>query len=58
MAPFSCCCDYATADHIRMQVFNFVTSSVCFAYHGVLTPHISKSHLPISSLNVLELELK
>ena len=40
-----------------MQIFNFVVLSVIIAYHSVLTPHISKTHLPISSLNVHELRL-
>ena len=49
--PFCCCCNYATVDHI-MQIFNVIVSSVIIAHHSVLTPHISKTHLPISSLNV------
>ena len=40
-----------------MQIFNFIVLSVIIAYHSVLTPHISKTHLPISSLNVRELRL-
>ena len=39
-----------------MQIFNFVLS-VIIAHHNVLTPHISKTHLPIISFNVRELEL-
>ena len=40
-----------------MKFFNFVVSSVIIAHHSVLTPHISKTHLPICSLNGHELEL-
>ena len=40
-----------------MQIFRFVILSVIIALHNVLTPHISKTHLPIVSLNVRELEL-
>ena len=57
MAPLRCCCNYATAGHIGMQIFNFVVLSVIIVPHNVLTPHISKIHLPIVSLNVRELEL-
>ena len=60
MAQFCCRCNYATAGHIGMQFFNFIVSSVIivlFARHNVLTPHISKTHLPICSLNVCEPEL-
>ena len=39
-----------------MQIFNFVVLSVIITSHNVLTPHISKTHLPIVSLNVRELE--
>ena len=40
-----------------MQIFNFIVLSVIIAaHHSLLTPHISKTHLPISSLNVRELE--
>ena len=50
--PFCCCCcNYATVGHI-MQIFNVIVSSVIIAHHSVLTPHISKTHLPISLLNV------
>ena len=35
---------------------NFVLLSVIVAPHNVLTPRISKTHLPIASLNVRELE--
>ena len=34
-----------------MQIFNFIILSVIIVHHSVLTPH-----LPISSLNVRELE--
>ena len=37
-----------------MQIFNFVVLSVITAPHNVSTPHISKIHLPIVSLNVHE----
>ena len=40
-----------------MQMFNSIVLLVIIAYHSLLTPHISKTHLPISSLNVRELEL-
>ena len=40
-----------------MQILNFVILSVIIAPHNVLTPHISKTHLPIVSVNVHELEL-
>ena len=39
-----------------MQILNFVVLSVIITSHNVLTPHISKTHLPIVSLNVRELE--
>ena len=45
------------AGHIGMLIFNFVVSSVITAHHSVLSPRISKTHLPISSLNVRELKL-
>ena len=41
-----------------MQIFNFIVSSVIIARHSVLSPRISKIHLPISSLNVRELKLE
>ena len=40
-----------------MRFFNFVVLSVITAPHNVPTPHISKTHLSIVSLNVRELEL-
>ena len=40
-----------------MQIFNLVFLSVITAPHNVPTPHISKAHLPIVSLNVRELEM-
>ena len=40
-----------------MRISNFVVLSVITAPRNVLTPHISKTHLPIVSLNVRELEL-
>ena len=39
-----------------MQIFNFVVLSVIITSHNVLTFHIRKTHLPIVSLNVRELE--
>ena len=40
-----------------MQIFNFTVSSVIIAHHSVLSPRISKTHFPISSLNVRKLKL-
>ena len=57
MAPFFCSCNYATVGQIGMQFFNFIVLSVIIAHHSVLTPHISKTHLPICSSNVRELKL-
>ena len=37
--------------------FQFVIISVITAPHNVPTPHISKTYLPIVSLNVREVEL-
>ena len=39
-----------------MQTFNFVVLSAIFTSHNVVTPHISKTHLPIVSLNVRDFE--
>ena len=39
-----------------MRIFNFAVLSAITAPHNVLTPHISKTHLPIVSLNVSEVE--
>ena len=41
-----------------MRIFNFVVLTVITIPENVPTPHISKIHLPIVSLNVRELELK
>ena len=41
-----------------MQIYNFVVLSVVIALHNAFTPHISKSHLLILSLDIRELELK
>ena len=41
-----------------MRIFNFVILTMITAPDNVPTPHISKIHLPIVSLNVRELELK
>ena len=57
MAQFCWCCNYATVSHIGMQIFNFVVLPVIIGLQNVLTPHISKTHLPIVPLNVRELEL-
>ena len=57
MVQFCYCCNYATVDQIGMRIFNFVALSVITATHNVFTPHISKSHLPIVSLNIREIEL-
>ena len=40
-----------------MRIFNFAVLSVITAPHNVLTPHISKTNLPIVLLNVPEVEL-
>ena len=47
---------YATAGHIGMQIFKFVVLSVIITSHNVLTTQISKTHLPIVSVNVRELQ--
>ena len=39
-----------------MQIFIFIVLSVIITSRNFLTPHISKTHLPIVSLNVRELE--
>ena len=57
MTQFCCCCNFARAGHIGMQIFNFIVSSAIIAHHSVLSLHISKAHFPISSLNVRELKL-
>ena len=57
MASCFCCCNYATVGHIAMQAFNFIVASIIIAHHSFLTIHFSKTHLPIPSLNVHELEL-
>ena len=41
-----------------MQIFNFVVLSVIVAPPKVLTAHISKTRLPIVSLDVSKLQLK
>ena len=40
-----------------MRIFNFVVLSLISAPYNVLTPHISKTNLPVVSLNVRELKL-
>ena len=57
MVLFYCCCNYAIVSHIGIQFFSFVVLSVIIAPHNIYTPHISKTHLPIVSLNVYELKL-
>ena len=54
MVPFCCCCNYATAGYIGMQVFNFVVLSVIITSCNVLTPYIRQ--ILLFSLNVRELE--
>ena len=54
--PFCCCYNYGTVGHIGMPIFNFIVLPVITAPHNVPTTHISKTHLPIVSLNVRELE--
>ena len=39
-----------------MKIINFVASSVIIAHRNVLIPRISKTHLPISSFTVWEIE--
>ena len=57
MVPFSCCYNYATVGHLCVQIFISIVLSASIDHRNVLTPHISKIHLPISSLNVRELEM-
>ena len=57
MVSFCCRYNYGTVGHIGMQIFNFIVVSVIIAHRSVLTPCISKTHLPIVPLNVRELEL-
>ena len=57
MVSFCCFYNYATAAHISMRIFNSVILSVITAPHNVPTLHVSKTHLPIVSLNARELEL-
>ena len=40
-----------------MQIFSFVVLSTIIALHNFVTPHISKTHLAIVSLNVREIKL-
>ena len=40
-----------------MRIFNFVVLSVITAQRNVPTPYISKTNLPIVSLNVRKFEL-
>ena len=42
---------------LLIQISNFVVLSVIITPHNVSTPYIRKTHLPIVSLNVRELEL-
>ena len=57
MVPFCRFCNYATAGHIGMRIFDFVVLSVITAPHNGPTFHISNTHLPIVSLTVRELNL-
>ena len=57
MVPFCCRYNYAAVGYMVKQIFNFVVLSLIIVYHNVITPHIRKTHLPIVSLNVRELEL-
>ena len=57
MVPFCCCCNYVAVRQIGMRIVNFVVLSVITAPRSVPPAHISKTHLPIVSLNVRELEL-
>ena len=57
MVPFCCCWDYVRVGHIGMRIFNFVVLSVITAQRNVPTPYISKTNLPIVSLNVRKFEL-
>ena len=55
MVPFSCCCNYATVDHIGMRIFNFEVLSVVtapmmllltmFPLHTLAKPICLLSHL-------------
>ena len=40
-----------------MQIFNSIVLFIIIAHHSFLTLHISKIHVPISLLNVREIEL-
>ena len=55
--PILFCCNYVTVDHIGMQIFKLLVLFVIIALHNVLTPHNSKTHLPIVSRTVRKLEL-
>ena len=46
-----------TVGQIGMQIFNFVVVSVIIAHHIVLTLHINKTCLLISSLDESDFEL-
>ena len=54
MVSFSCCCNYATVDHIAMQILDFLVLSIIIAHHSFLTLDISENHLPISSLRLMQ----
>ena len=58
MIAFCYCYNFATVGHIGMQIFNFVVLSMIDAPPKVLTTHISKTRLPIVSLDVSKLQLK
>ena len=57
MAPFCCYCNHAIIGRVGTKILKFVVLSVIIALHNILTPHISKTHLAIVSLNLRELEL-
>ena len=54
MVQLCCCCNYAAVGHIGIQIFNFVLLSVIITPRNIITPHISKTHFHIVSLNVHE----
>ena len=49
--------DSKKSDTWLIQIFNFVAISVIIAPQNVITPYISKTHLPFVTLIVRELEL-
>ena len=57
MVPSCCGWNYATVSHVSIQILNVVVLPVIVSPHNDLTPHISKTHLAIISLNLRKLEL-